>query len=149
MTVAMRRRKLNLSDYLPYLVNRVGSALVARFSEDALAQHNLSIAMWRVLVALSDRGSQRQVDLSDLTSIDVSTLSRLVTRLVRTGFLIRMRSSSNNREVTIALTPKAIKLIDQLIPVAHRLERKAIAGLAAADLSATKVSLRRMYQNLS
>ena len=39
--------------------------------------------MWRVLAALSNSGEQRQVDLVDMTSIDASTMSRLVTRLVR------------------------------------------------------------------
>src|ERR1044072_3579578 len=37
------RNKLNLPDYLPYLVNRVGAALVARFTADALEQHDLTI----------------------------------------------------------------------------------------------------------
>ena len=41
--------------------------------------------MWRVLAALSNNGGQRQVDLSGMTSIDVSTMSRLVSRLVRDG----------------------------------------------------------------
>src|SRR5437868_2841354 len=88
-----RREKVRLSDYLPYLVNRLGSALVLRFSEDALTRRGLSIAAWRVLVALSDSGPQRQIDLSDVTSIDASTLSRLVTRLVQRGLATRTRSN--------------------------------------------------------
>jgi len=31
-----RHTPLDLSEHLPYLINRVGSALVARFSADAL-----------------------------------------------------------------------------------------------------------------
>ena len=89
----MARNKLDLPDYLPYLVNRVGAALVARFTADALAQHGLTIAMWRVLAALSDNGAQRQVDLAGLTSIDVSTLSRLVSRLIAMGLVTRLRSA--------------------------------------------------------
>ena len=34
--------------------------------------------MWRVLAALSNNGEQRQIDLVDMTSIDASTMSRLV-----------------------------------------------------------------------
>jgi DNA-binding MarR family transcriptional regulator len=144
-----RSRTLDLADYLPYLINRVGSALVARFTEEALARHDLTIAMWRVLVTLSQFGPLRQIDLSDHTSIDVSTLSRLVTRLARLGYVTRARSTNSNREVTVQTTPKAEKLMAELIPMGQRLERQAIAGLSATELRVTKNSLRRIHRNLS
>src|ERR1700694_2033055 len=79
--------KLDLGDYVPYLVNRVGTIIAEQFGADALARHCLSIAEWRVLAVLASNGGQRQIDLADLTSIEVSTLSRLVTRLVRMGLV--------------------------------------------------------------
>ena len=77
--------KIDLGDYLPYLVNRVGTIIADQFGAEALAPHGLSIAEWRVLAVLASNGGQRQIDLADLTSTDASTLSRLVTRLVRLG----------------------------------------------------------------
>ena len=56
-----RRAALDLGDYLPYLINRVGSALVVDFSAAALARHRLSIGMWRVLAVLASEGRQRQI----------------------------------------------------------------------------------------
>jgi len=141
--------RLNLSDYLPYLINRVGSALVAHFTADALAARHLTIDMWRVLVALSNNGGQRQIDLAGLTSIDTSTLSRLVTRLVRRGLVTRIRSERSSREVLVRLTANGKALVGRLIPIALRLEVVAIAGIAARDLNTTKRTLRRMYQRLT
>ena len=46
------RAHLDFSEYLPYLINRVGSALVVDFVGSTLARHRLSIAMWRVLAVL-------------------------------------------------------------------------------------------------
>jgi DNA-binding MarR family transcriptional regulator len=145
----MARPRLDLADYLPYLVNRVGAALVARFTADALEPHGLSIAMWRVLVTLSQMGPLRQIDVAEQTSIDVSTLSRLVTRLAQKGLVTRARSASSNREVTLRTTPKAERLMVELIPIARRLERTAMAGLSANDLEVTKASLRRIHRNLA
>jgi DNA-binding MarR family transcriptional regulator len=142
------QKKLNLPDYLPYLVNRVGAALVERFTAEALARHGLTIAMWRVLVALSDTGALRQVDLAGLTSIDVSTLSRLVSRLVQMGLVTRARSARSNREVVVRLTAQADSLVGTLIPIARALERRAIAGLPKGELAAAKSALRRIYANL-
>src|SRR5438270_13880619 len=70
-----RQPRLDLTEYFPYLVNRVGSALAARFAADALQPRRLSIAMWRVLAALPYSGGLRQIDLASPTSIRVSTLS--------------------------------------------------------------------------
>ena len=144
-----QRSKLNLANYLPYLINRVGSAMVASFTAEALVRHGLSIDMWRVLAALSNNGKQRQVDLSTMTSIDVSTMSRLVSRLVRVGLVTRSRSVKSSREVVVALGPKGRALVGRLIPIAQRLERSATEGLPARDLAAAKRALRRMYKNLA
>lgn len=140
--------RLDLGDYVPYLVNRVGSIIADRFGAEALAPHRLSIAMWRVLAALAANGSQRQIDVAGLISIDASTLSRLVTRLIRTGLVTRTRSASSNREVSVTLSDKGTALVICLIPIARAYEEAAIAGVSAADLAIVKRSLRRMYENM-
>jgi DNA-binding MarR family transcriptional regulator len=145
----MREPRLSLDDYLPYLVNRVGVALALRFGKDALARHGLSIEMWRVIVVLSTNGGQRQVDLGDLTSIDASTLSRMVTRLIRLGFVVRRRSATNKREVVVALTAKGRTVLRRLIPVAWRYEDVAAAGISTGELAKLKHALRLMYRNLT
>jgi DNA-binding MarR family transcriptional regulator len=142
------RPKLDLGNYLPYLINRVGFALVDSFTADALTPNGLSIAMWRVLAALSNRGEQRQIDLVDMTSIDASTMSRLVTRMVRMGLVTRARSKTSSREVVIALAPKGDALVQRLIPIAKELERIASADIAARDMAVAKRALRQIYENL-
>ena len=139
----------DLGDYLPYLINRVGFALVIEFTGAALVRRRLSIAMWRVLAALSDDGGQRQIDLADKTSIDVSTLSRVVTRLVKMGLVTRTRSATNSREVVVRLSAKGTAVVAEIIPKAIAAERTAIAGVSAKDLAVVRRSLRRMYQNLA
>lgn len=144
-----QRQRLDLDNYLPYLVNRVGSAVAAIFTEDTLARENLSIDMWRVLAALSNAGELRQVDLSTRTSIDASTMSRIVTRLARMGLVTRSRSKTSSREVVVALSPKGSALVARLIPVALELEHEAIDGLPAKDVQVLKRTLRQMFANLA
>ncbi|TMJ69109.1 MAG: winged helix-turn-helix transcriptional regulator [Alphaproteobacteria bacterium] len=143
------RTGLNFSEYLPYLVNRVGWLLVTDFGQNTLARHQLSIAMWRVLAVLADDDGQRQIDVAASTSIDVSTLSRVVTRMVKMGLVSRTRSATSNREVTVRLTPKGAAILARIIPHAIELERRAISGVPAEDLNVIRRSLRRMYQNLA
>jgi DNA-binding MarR family transcriptional regulator len=142
------RPHLDLSDYLPYLINRVGAAFVGGYERD-LAQHGVSIAMWRVLAGLSTNGKQRQIDVAEITSIDVSTISRLITRLVSLGLVTRTRSETNNREVSVELSPKGRSLVNRLIPLARQLESAATAGISEADLAITRETLRRMYHTMA
>jgi DNA-binding MarR family transcriptional regulator len=143
-----RPQKLDLADYLPYLVNRVGTIIADQFGAQALAPHGLSIAMWRVMAVLASAGELRQIDLADLTSTDASTLSRLVTRLVRLGLVTRTRSASSNREVAVKLSAKGETLVGRLIPIAREYEDTAIAGLPAQELAVLKRCLRRVYDNM-
>jgi len=143
-----KRAHLELLEFFPYLVNRLGFALVERFERETLKRHHLSIATWRVLAALSSNGEQRQIDLAQMTSIDVSTLSRLVTRTVRMGLVTRTRSKSSSREVLVSLSPKGRKVADRLIPMAMKLQKNAVIGLPESELQITRRVLRRMYQNL-
>lgn len=141
--------RLELEDFIPYLINRVGAALVADFTATALSSHDLSIAMWRVLAALSASGEQRQIDIAAMTSIEVSTLSRLITRLMRRGLVTRRRSPHSSREVMVELSARGRSLVERLIPIARQLEDKAIAGVSPTEIAALKRALRQLYENLS
>jgi DNA-binding MarR family transcriptional regulator len=140
--------KLDLGEYLPYLVNRVGSIVAEQFGAEALAPQGLSIAMWRVMAVLASTGGQRQIGLADLTSIDSSTLSRLVSRLIRVGLVTRTRSATSNREVVVKLSAKGSAVVSGLIPIAREYETAAIGDLSPEELMILKHCLRRMYNNM-
>jgi DNA-binding MarR family transcriptional regulator len=144
-----RRSKLDLADYMPYLVNRLGAAFVARFTADALAPRGVSIAEWRVLAVLGSSGPQRQTDLSELTSIETSTMSRLVTRLIRAGLVSRWRNARNSREVVVQLTAQGTKAVTEMTPIALDLEAQAIRALPRRELAVVKRALRAMHAKLA
>ena len=122
---------------------------VVNFTRDALDAEDLSIVMWRVLAALSNNGGQRQTDLAAMTSIEVSTLSRIVARLLKRGLITRERSPNDNREVAVALSPQGKTLVRRLIPIARKHEEQAIAKLPARELEIVRRTLRAMYDNLA
>lgn len=140
--------KLDLDNYLPYLVNRVGTVIAEQYGSEALSRYRLSIAMWRVMAVLASGGGQRQIDLAALTSIEVSTLSRIVTRMVRMGVVSRTRSASSTREVIVKLTAKGNAQVERLLPIARDYESVATAGLSADDVAVLKRCLRRVYANM-
>ena len=138
---------LGLDDYLPYLINRTGVRLVARFGQ-RLREEGLTIQDWRVLAALNEQDGPRLSDLAERTSIEISTLSRVIGGMERRHLLSRARTRSDARAVAIQLTPRGREMVARLIPAAQALERSALAGLDAETETQLKALLRRVYANL-
>src|SRR5215470_5021463 len=139
---------VHLDDYLPYLVNRVGNILVQLFSRD-LAPFRVSVPMWRVIAVLAERGDQKLIDLSTMTSIDPSTLSRLTESMQRQQLVTRQRSPHSKREVIVSIAARGVELVSILGPIASAYEREMTAGLRASDLASTRRALRGMFDRLA
>ena len=136
----------DLANYLPYLINRAGVRVAAKFTQDVKSE-NVSVQEWRVLAALSAYGPQRMSALADLTSIDRTTLSRLVTRMEEGGLVLRSRAEDDGREVHISLSTKGSATAGHIIPLAQRYEEIALEGLSAEEAAASKDMLKRVYAN--
>lgn len=139
---------LRLDDYLPYLINRAGVSLALRFGT-ALREAGITLQDWRVLAALRERDGLRLTELAARTSIEVSTLSRMISGLETTGRVSRERDSDDARAIAIRLTEAGATLTATLIPAAAALERTALTGLSDAEAGQLKTLLHRVYGNLA
>ena len=139
--------RLDLDDYLPYLLNRGGAKIADAFGK-VTRQHGISLQMWRVLAALNQQDGQSVGSLAATTSIETSTLSRLLDQMQKKRLLLRQRDSDDQRSVSIHRTQTAAAITEKLIPVALAYESKALIGFARGEEKALKSMLRRLYQNL-
>lgn len=139
---------LQLDRYLPYLINRAGVSLAVRFSA-SLREAGIALQDWRVLAALRERDGQRLTELAQRTSIEVSTLSRLVGSLETAGLVSRHRDTDDARAIAIRLTAKGDQVTLALTPAAQQLEANALAGLSEVEIAQLKSLLERIYGNLA
>lgn len=87
-------------------------------------------------------------DLSATTSIEVSTLTRLVDGMEKKGLVVRRRDEADARAVTLYATPAGRRLTQRLVPIAERYETVAMAGFNTAEAEALKAALKRLYVNM-
>lgn len=137
----------DLESYLPYLINRAGVRLANAFGE-VLESYRITLPMWRVMAALDHRGGQRVGQLAAMTSIEVSTLSRLLGAMEEKGLVLRQRSDEDARTVTVGLTELGARLTGQIIPTALHYEEVALQGFAPRETAALKAMLARVFKNL-
>jgi DNA-binding MarR family transcriptional regulator len=125
----------DLTRYLPYLVNRAGVRIATAFAE-VLREHAVTLPMWRVLAALDHADGQRISDLAALTSIDVSTLSRIIDTMQVKGLVERRRGNGGDARVVT-------------IPHARHYEEVALRGFTPDEEAALKAMLVRVYGNIA
>lgn len=70
----------------------------------AATAEDLTMAQHRALVVLSYQGEQRVADLADNLGVNSSTVTRLIARLSRKGFVERVADSTDGRATLIAVS---------------------------------------------
>lgn len=115
---------------------------------EALDGHGLRAPEWRVLASLHARQRCSMSELAELASIDRSTLTRIVDRMQRAGWLTRLSDTEDMRVTRLAPTAAGEKLFARIWPAVEELNDAALAGLpdGAADL--LRWTLERMHRNL-
>jgi MarR family transcriptional regulator, organic hydroperoxide resistance regulator len=136
-----------LADFVPYLLNRAGVQVGLDFAR-AIATLGVTVPMWRVMALLWESGDQRLGEIAEGTSIDISTLSRLLLTLQRKQFIVRKRSGTDGRALSVSLTKKGRAMTERIIPIAMRCEDVAIRGIRSNDLRRLKQLLTTVFTNL-
>ena len=136
-----------LDSYLPYLLNRAGARIAIAFSEE-VRPLGATLQMWRVLAALREGDGRRMGDLSETTSIEVSTLTRLVDNMEKKGLVARRGDAGDARVVLLRVTGAGRRLAQRILPIAERYESVALAGFSAAESEKLKAALRLLYANM-
>jgi DNA-binding MarR family transcriptional regulator len=100
----------------------MGQAVVSVIDalSSALADHGLSPARWRLLVALvaqTERGEATIGDLASHLGVREPTVTATVDRAERDGLVARRRNPADRRVVVVGLTDQGRELVGTLVPV--------------------------------
>jgi DNA-binding MarR family transcriptional regulator len=133
-----------LTDSFPYVLNRVGVRMGELFSQ-RIAPYGVTLPMYRVMASLGEIPGQRLNDLAAMTTIELSTLSRLIGSMEKARLVVRSRLENNARTVEINLTDEGAKLLSQLMPIAQHFEEVAVSKLSPTAQRALKKTLSDIY----
>jgi DNA-binding MarR family transcriptional regulator len=147
MTRKTSRTDLELSEFLPYLLNRAGVKTGQVFSQD-LEDAGIVLSEWRIMIALWQKGNLRLKKLAEITVSDLSTMSRQVRAMEKSGLIVRKQSDTDGRALSLVLTPKGRSLTARLIPVARLHERIATDGITEKEIATMRRCAAKIYHNL-
>ncbi len=102
----------------------------------------------RVMGALWDNGPQSQNGLARIVGIDVSTMTKTLQRLERSGFVSRRPDPANRRISIVDVTPKGHALRPEVDRVLAEMHRRMTQGLTAEQTGELLTLLSVVRNNL-
>jgi len=131
-----------------YLLNKVGARAAELFGRD-LAKYDITVPMYRALASLWEKGDQQLGELSEMTTVDLSTLSRLVGELKRRGLVSRVRPANDERSIRLNLTAKGRALTSELMAIAARYESLYARNIGEEEMKTVLRGLNTIFGNLA
>ncbi|WP_440070998.1 MarR family winged helix-turn-helix transcriptional regulator [Streptosporangium sp. OZ121] len=102
----------------------------------------------RVMIALWDNGPQSQNSLARIIGIDVSTMTKTLQRLERSGFVSRRPDVANRRISIVDVTPRGHALRPEVDRVLAEVHRRMTRGLTARQIEELLALLSVVRGNL-
>ncbi|HPA71456.1 MAG TPA: MarR family transcriptional regulator [Spirochaetota bacterium] len=148
----MNKAPLHGPDQIPYIISSLRHA-VYRFIEDELKKNGVRGLMYThgaVLFALySAGGSMRLSDIAALINRTKPTVTVMVDRLEKSGYVKRVPSREDSRVIMVATTAKGDALRDILQATGEKMKRKAFRGIAREDQDRLVELLLKVQGNLA
>jgi DNA-binding MarR family transcriptional regulator len=95
------------------LASRAFVGLTARSL--AAVDGDVTLPQFRAMVVIAVRGPQRSADIAEELQVNPSTATRMCDRLVRKGFVRRVRPADDRRVVHLRLTAPGHAVVTQVI----------------------------------
>jgi MarR family transcriptional regulator, organic hydroperoxide resistance regulator len=133
-----------------FLIARV-QQVSGRIFETILRKYNLSEispAQGRILFALWKSDNVPIQELVKRTSLSKSTLTTMLDRLGEQGFVVRVPSEKDRREILIRLTEKDRSLQDTYATVTEEMAEITLSGLTEKEIKDFENTLKRILANL-
>ena len=122
-----------------------------RISERILKQHNIEInsAQGRIMFALWQNDGISINELAKKTQLKKSTLTSMLDRLERMGYVRRQRSKKDRRKILIKRTEKDRKMEKKYVEVSEEMTRLFYKGFSKSQIVRFEKDLERILDNLT
>jgi MarR family transcriptional regulator for hemolysin len=124
------------------------SCAIRRAMESELEAERITVRQWEVLMHLSLAGELTQAELAERMNVDAPTLTGILTRMERDGWLERRGCPDDRRCKRIHPTERAEAVWHRMAACGHRTRLRATAGFSEDELQTLKSFCDRIRGNL-
>ncbi|MCX5834406.1 MAG: MarR family transcriptional regulator [Deltaproteobacteria bacterium] len=130
-------------DRLIYLIFTAQQKL-RTYMKNVLVKENVKVttAQAGILFLLKQKNGQSMSALSQVLSVDNSTLTGLIDRLERSGFVRRNSNPGDRRALNIDITDAGVKELEKAKAVIRRINEEIKAGFSEQEMESFKKVLQ-------
>jgi MarR family transcriptional regulator, transcriptional regulator for hemolysin len=122
--------------------------MLKTYADQRSRQFGISRAQWGVLCRLDRSEGLKQSELAELLDLQPISLTRLLDRLAKNGFIERRPDPNDRRANRLYLTPVARPLLEQLAELGRDVMEDVLAGLDGNANEGLLRNLEVMKDNL-
>lgn len=137
----------DLSGFLPYRMAVAAEKLSVGMSKRYREDFGISIAEWRVLVNLADRGAVSVRDIEREVHLEKSKASRAASRLEAGGYVTKAVNARDRRLVVLELTEEGHALMRQLLRIATDYQAR-LEQMLAPEIDPLNRAIDRILSDL-
>ncbi len=120
-----------------------------RAMNDELAPHRITYRQWQVLVCLAHQGQLSQVEVARLLGIEAPTLTGVIGRMERDGWIGRAACPGDRRKKLLRPMPRVAPVWKRMVACARRVRARAARRLAPQRVRTMRTMLAAMRENLA
>lgn len=141
-------KNFEVDDTLGFTLNKVNGKLKNELFKKTKA-YDITAEQWGILNFLWDNEGITPKELSDLTLKDKPNTNRILFNLEKKGLVIRKEHPTDKRSYKMYLTDDGKNLRIKLVPIIITLLEQATRNLEKEKIEELKVTLNKIYINLS
>lgn len=133
-----------VGEYLLYLLAAASDVASADFHAQVRAR-GLKVPEWRILACLSDTDGQMVTQLSQLSLIEQSHLTKIIDQMAVKGLVKRRSDARDRRRVRVYLTESGRALGLELVEAARAHEHAIITQMRPGEAALLKQALKHIH----
>lgn len=135
--------KMKTQDCIFFLLSKVSRA-GARFWQKQVAAFGVTSAQALVLLFLREEDQVTSTVLGSRIEFDSATLTGLIGRLEKAGFLERKNNPDDRRAILVCLTEKGKKTADQILNIVEKENHAFLSKLSKEEAMILRVLLKKI-----
>lgn len=106
--------KIKLNDFWPYQVVVLADQISRYTLNIVKAKAGLNLSQWRVLAAVAEKPGRTAGDVTSVTPMDKTIVSRAVASLIQTGLIEKTHESQDRRRRSLTMTPRGLEIYENI-----------------------------------
>lgn len=135
---------LHLTRFLPYrlsvLANTVSHTLAKLYEK----RFGITIPEWRIIAVLGGGETMSAGEIAQRTAMDKVQVSRAISRMLDSALILRESGDTDRRKALLTLTPKALAIYAEIVPMALTYEEEVTDALSIDERAQLDTLLSRL-----